>query len=228
MFPLVRARSDKFLIKKNQSMRVLIFGASGYTGKQLVKQALAMGHDVTAFVRDAAKLDIVHDRLEVIVGNVRYYRSVENAIKGQDAVISALGVSQTLHNDPIVIEGIKNIVEAMERLNVPRLIYLSFIAVGNGRKDAGFMIKHLISRIVRKEIEDHEKKERLISDSLLRWTIIHPPKLTNNGKKGIYRTGEAIKAKSILPMISRADVADFMLRQLTDDRFMYKATRVMY
>jgi putative NADH-flavin reductase len=209
-------------------MKVLIFGASGNTGRQLVQQALKEGHNVTAFVRNPAKLEITHPNLEVIVGNVSDYRSVEKAIRGQHAVISALGVSKTLQSDPVVVEGIKNIINAMERLDVQRFIYLSFLAVGEGRKDAGFVIKHIISKIVRKEINDHEKKEVLVNNSLLKWTIVRPPKLTNNGKKGMYRAGETIKAKSILPMMSRADVADFMLKQLTDDSFAYKATRVMY
>jgi putative NADH-flavin reductase len=209
-------------------MKVLIFGASGNTGRLLVQQALEEGHDVTAFVRNTSKLQIVHPNLEVITGNVGDYRSVENAISGHDAVISALGVSKTLQNDQVVIDGIRNIVAAMERLNVQRFIYLSFLAVGEGRRDAGFMIKHIISKIVHNEIDDHEKKEQLINNSLLKWTIVRPPKLTNNAKKGSYRVGEAIKARSIFPMMSRADVADFMLKQLTDDSFLYKATRVMY
>jgi putative NADH-flavin reductase len=209
-------------------MNILIFGASGNTGQELVRQALAAGHNVTAFVRTPDKLVITHEKLKLIRGNVKDYSTVENAIKNQEAVLSTLGVSKQLKSDPIVIEGIKNILKAMEQMDVRRFIYLSFLAVGNGRNDSGFMIKNIISRIVHNEIADHEEKERLINSSPLEFTIVRPPKLSNGQKKSLYRSGETIKAKSILPTMSRADVADFMLKQLTDKTFLRKAARIMY
>ena len=116
----------------------------------------------------------------------------------------------------------------MEQLNVKRLIYLSFIAVGPGRNEAGFLINHLISRIVHNEIEDHEEKEQIIKSSNLEWTIIHPPKLTNGAKKSNYRNGETIKSKSFPATLSRADLCDFMLRQLDDKTYLRKSARIMY
>lgn len=209
-------------------MNILIFGASGKTGQELVRQALAESHTVTAFVRHPEKLKVTHEKLSIIQGDVKDYIAVENAIRNHDAVISALGVSKPLKRDPIVIEGVSNIIRAMEQTKVKRLIYLSFLAVNEGRQDAGFIIKHIISRIVHNEIVDHEEKEQLIHASPLAWTIVRPPKLTNSVKKGLYRSGENIKPKSILPTISRADVADFMLKQLTDTTFLCRAARVMY
>jgi len=209
-------------------MNILIFGASGNTGQELVKQALTDGHNVTAFVRTPGKLTISHEKLKVIQGNVKDYSAVENAIKNKEAVLSTLGVSKQLKSDPIVIEGVKNILKAMEQVNVKRFVYLSFLAVGDGRKDAGFVLKNIVSRIVHNEIKDHEEKERLISSSSSEFTIVRPPKLTNGLKKGQYRSGESIKAKSILPTMSRADVADFMLKQLTDKTFLRKVARIMY
>ncbi len=209
-------------------MNIIIFGASGNTGQALVRQALAESHTVTAFVRHPEKLKVTHEKLTIIQGDVKDYAVVENAIKNQDAVLSALGVSKPLQRDPVVIEGISNIIKAMERTHVKRLIYLSFLAVNQGREEAGFVIKHIISRIVRNEIADHEEKEQMILGSPLAWTIVRPPKLTNRAGKGLYRSGETIKPKSILPTLSRADVADFMLKQLTDTTFLRRAVRVMY
>jgi putative NADH-flavin reductase len=209
-------------------MNTLIFGASGQTGQVLVAQALSEGHNVTAFVRTPGKLTVTHERLKLIHGDVKDYIAVENALRNQNAVLSALGVSVKLKKDPVVVEGIKNIIQAMERLNVKRLIYLSFLAVGQGRKDAGVVIKNIVSRIVRNEIEDHAEKEHLITTSNLDWTIVSPPKLTNDKKKGAYRSGETIKPKSILPTMSRADVADFMIKQITDYTYLRKKARVMY
>jgi putative NADH-flavin reductase len=209
-------------------MRIIIFGASGATGQEVVKQALRDDHFVTAFVRNPSKLSLQHNNLAIVQGDVKDYTVVEKAIEGQDAVLSALGVSTPLHKDPVVVEGIKSILQAMEKLPVKRFIYLSFLAVGQGRKDAGFLIKHIISRVVHHEIEDHQEKEGFIKASHLDWTIIHPPKLTNGVKKGIYRTGESIQPGSFFPTLSRADLADFMIKQLNDNRFLRKTVRIMY
>jgi putative NADH-flavin reductase len=208
-------------------LNILIFGASGKTGKELVTQALNEGHDVTAFVRTPGKLKQSHEKLTIIEGNVGDYPTVENAIKMQDVVLSALGVASPLKKDQIVVSGIRNIIRAMEGAGVTRFIYLSFLGVDGGR-DAGFMIKHIISRIVHNEIEDHEEKEGLISSSSLAYTIVRPPKLTEGLKKGVYRSGEAIKSTSILPTMSRKDVADFMMKQISDNTYLRKAVRIMY
>ena len=113
-------------------------------------------------------------------------------------------------------------------MNVKRFIYLSFLAVGDSRNNAGFLLKNIVSKIVHNEIEDHEEKESAVRSSSLEWTIVKPPKLTNGKHKGVYRSGENIKAGSILPTMSRADVADFMLSQLTDRTFIRKAVSIMY
>jgi putative NADH-flavin reductase len=208
-------------------MNLLIFGASGATGHELVKQSLAQGHVVTAFVRNLAKLAIKHERLKVLQGDVKDYFSVERAVKGQDAVCSALGVSKPLKKDPAVVDGVKNIIGAMVDNKVKRLVYLSTNAVGDSRRDAGFLIRHVIARIVHNEIIDHEQKEKLILSSSLDWTIVRAPALTKGPLTGVYRSGEAIKASALLPMMSRADVADFMLRQLTQDTFIRKTPRIL-
>ena len=222
-----RLQPNLGFLYKRSDMKILIFGASGATGKELVNQALTYGHSVTAFVRDPSKLNIKNNTLRVFQGDVKDYMAVENAIKGHDAVISALGVSKPLKKDPVVIEGVRNILLAMEKLNVARFVYLSFLAVGPGRKDAGFLIRNVISRIVHNEIEDHQEKEAIIKASKLEWTIIHPPKLTNGLKKGRYSIGEHIKAKSFFPTLSRADLADFMIKQLNDSSFSRKTVRIM-
>ncbi|MBL7697031.1 MAG: SDR family oxidoreductase [Chitinophagaceae bacterium] len=208
-------------------MNILIFGASGKTGKELVAQALGDGHTVTAFVRTPEKLTEHHEKLTIIQGDVGDYAAVERTIRNQDVVLSALGVSRPLKKDPVVVQGVSNIIKAMEKMNVKRFIYLSFLGV-DGAVDAGFMIRNIISRIVRNEIEDHEEKERLITSSSLAFTIVRPPKLTNGSKRGSCRSGEAIKSTSILPSMSRKDVAHFMLKQISDDAFLHKAVRIMY
>ena len=209
-------------------MNILIFGASGATGDELVRQALPQGHIVTAFVRDPAKLTVRHDNLKVVQGNVKDYVSVERAVKGHGAVLSALGASSPFRYDQDVVDGIANIVKAMEQLHVKRFIYQSFVGVKESRNDFGFFFRHIAPRILRTEIAGHEAREHIVSQSKLDWTIVRPPTLTNGKHKAVYRSGEDLKSKSFIVKFSRADVADFMLKQLTDTTFVRKAPRVMY
>ena len=209
-------------------MNILIFGASGAAGKELVKQALEQGHFVTAFVRNPSKLKITNNNLKVLHGFIDDRLAVENAIKGQRAVLSALGASSPFKFDQLVVDGISNIVEGMQKSGVKRFIYLSFIGVHESRKDAPFFIRHVASKILKTEIAGHEAKENIIKQSHLDWTIVRPPGLTNGLKKGIYRQGEDLKSSAFMATISRADVADFMLSQINDRSFIRKAARIMY
>ncbi len=208
-------------------MNVLIFGASGATGKHLVKQALDQQHHVTAFVRNLAKLEIKHDNLKPVQGDVIDYNAVDNAIRGHDAVISALGADSPFKYDQVVVEGMANIIKAMEANNVERLIYLSTAGVKESRKDAGFAIRYIAPKVLRTEIAGHEAREKMIRQSHLKWTIIHAPTLTNGVQKKQYQSGENLKAISFLITLSRADVADFMLKQLTDNSYLCKTVRLM-
>ena len=209
-------------------MNILIFGASGATGHELVKQALQQEHIVTAFVRNPEKLKITHSNLKLVQGDVINYLSVENAIKDQGVVLSALGASSPFKFDQSVVDGINNIITAMEKSDVRRFIYLSFIGVQESRKDAPFFIRHIASKILKTEIAGHEAKENIIKQSQLAWTIVRPPVLTKGRRKGNYCSGEELKSSAFMASISRADVADFMLKQINDNSFLHKAARIMY
>ena len=186
-------------------MRLLIFGASGKTGLQLTRQALDKNYIVTAFVRNPLLFPIQHNNLHIIKGNVADYKPVFQAIRNQDAVISALGAKSPFKNDGILIKGIENIVNAMERDAIKRLVYLSFLGVKENRKELGFVVNYLIPVFLKKVIQDHEAKESIIINSNLDWTIIRPPRLTDGKQTGNFRHGEHILPKSFLMKISRAD-----------------------
>jgi putative NADH-flavin reductase len=208
-------------------MNLVIFGASGGTGRQLVQQAFARGHRVTAFVRDPARLPLYHPDLTIIRGDVRDAGAVGRAVAGHEAVLVALGAPSPLRRYPALTEGLRHIVAAMERAGVSRLVYLSFIGVRDSRRLGGFFVEHIASRLLRNSIADHEENEALVRRSRLDWTIVHPPKLTNGRLTGTYRDGEAITARSPFPSISRADVAEFMLGALTNPTYRRKAVAVM-
>ncbi|MFN8224144.1 MAG: SDR family oxidoreductase [Gaiellales bacterium] len=204
-------------------MRILVVGASGRTGRALVEQALERGHEVTALVRDASRLELTHPRLSVRVGSLADRVALEDAVRGQEAVVSALGVGRPLRPDPAVVDGVRALVEAMRRVGVGRLVYLSFVGVRESRSQAGPLIRHVLSRLVRHEVADHEEKEAIIRGSDRLWTIVRPPKLTSGRRRGGVWAGEAIRSGWLLPRVSRADVASFMLDQLTDTTFQRKA-----
>ena len=209
-------------------MRVLVFGASGKTGREVVRQALARGFQITAFVRDSARLPLAHANLRLVTGEITDPKGVARAVEGHTGVISTLGVGTPLRHDPAVIDGVRMIARASEHASVERLVYMSFIGVGDSRDAAGFLLKPLATTVLRQEVADHETKEAAVADSFVDWTIVRVPKLTNGRLTAAYRVGERIRARSPLPMISRADVADFLLRQLTDAAFIRKTVRILH
>ena len=208
-------------------MKILIFGASGATGYHLVSQALSRGYLVSAFVRDPARLKTRHGNIEFLQGNVANYSAVEAAMKNQDAVLSALGASSPLKRDFALIKGIENIVAAMEAQKVKRLIYQSFLGVKENRADFGFLMNGIFPVLLRNPIIDHELKEQIIQKTDLDWTIVRCPKLTDGPSKLNYSHGVRITSDSILPLISRADVAHFMINEIDDRKYVRMKPRVI-
>lgn len=210
-------------------MRVLVLGATGATGRHLLDQALVQGHQVTALARNPAKLHRRSPELTVVQGDVTDPLAVERAVRSQDAVLCALGASTPLKHDPALVVGIGNLVAAMERLHVRRLVYLSFLGVHHGRGQLSPLGKYLVAPLLLGKVAtDHERKEAIIQQSTLEWVIVRPPRLTNGRRTGIYRSGEDIQATLVVPRVSRADLAEFMLGQLNGDTYLRKTPAVMY
>jgi putative NADH-flavin reductase len=209
-------------------MNILVFGASGATGHELVKQALLQGHDVTAFARNPQRLKIKHGNLTVIQGSLGDYKLIAHLVSGQDAVLSALGASSMFRFDQSVVDGVETIVRAMMVKGVERFIYLSFAGVKESRDQVGFIIRNVAPAFLSTEIEGHEVKEKIIRESQLKWTLVRPPTLTNGKHRKQFRRGEGISTNGFAVTISRKDVADFMLQQLTDTEFIRKAPLILY
>jgi len=251
-------------------MKLLIFGATGGTGRALVEQALEQGHSVTAFARDPAKITAKHERLKVAQGNIFDRHAVDAAVAGQEAVLCALGnrfnwlalvlaivVSQIIvrtiampHSlrllidiglpvltlllvvarvPPVVSQGTKNIVCAMEREGVKLFICESSLGVGDSKGQLGpFYNFFLLPVLLRNVFADKEIQEKVIEASTLDWVIVRPAVLTNGPRTGTYKTGFGVEDKAIRGSISRADVADFMLKQLKDPTYRRKTPGVSY
>jgi putative NADH-flavin reductase len=209
-------------------MKIVIFGATGGTGRQLVQEALDAGHEVTAFAREPAKLDdIRHANLRLVQGDVLDRAAVESAVAGHDAVLCAIGAGAgrtTLRE-----EGTAAIVRAMQKTGVRRLICQSSIGVGDSRANLGFLTAYVIAPIfLRHAFADHERQEAVVRDSGLDWTIVRPPHLNDGPRTGVYRHGFPVNDTTIQSKISRADVADFMLTQLKDDTYVHQTPGVSY
>ena len=210
-------------------MKILIIGATGGTGKELVKQALERNFDVTAFVRNPDKLKIKNDRLKVLQGNVLNPESLYSAVTGQDAVLCALGHKRWFYPNNILSQGTKNIIEAVEKNNVRRFICVTALGIGNSFGTLGlYYTLFTIPFILPFYFWDKGRQEKIIRSSSLDWTIVRPGMLTNGTKKGKYKHGEKVGNFLWSVKISRADTADFMLNQITDNSYLRKAVGVCW
>jgi len=209
--------------------RVLIVGASGGTGRQLVTQALERGHVVTVLVRNPLKLPIEHPQLQIIQGDVLDYASVDAAVRGQDVVISALGHKRFFYPTRILSEGTRNLLRAMENHGVPRLICETSLGIGDSVGHMGlYFTLFVIPVILPFYFWDKTRQERLIAASKLEWVIVRPGMLTNGEKRNVYRHGRNIGNFLWTVRISRADVADFMLNQTANDMYLRTAAGVCW
>ncbi len=203
-------------------MNILIIGATGGTGRALIEQSLALGHAVTALVRKP-KLKLTHERLSVIQGDVLDPNAVNAAVRGKDAVLSALGHKKWFIKTTILSEGTRNIIRAMEHHGVRRFVCETSLGIGDTKGRMGLYYTLFVEPVILYfYFRDKERQEDLIKKSMLDWVIVRPGRLTDGKKRGIYRHSLDWRSWILTPSISRSDVAEFMLRQLTDDTYLRK------
>lgn len=208
-------------------MRILIFGSTGGVGRELVGQALNQGHIVTAFARPSAKLDINDRSLEIVQGDVMDLPAVQRAIPGHDAVLAALG-SPPVRNTKVRSEGTRHIIRAMETAGTRRLVSVSTLGVGDSWQLLPRKYKVAFRSLLRNVLAAHRQQELYLAQSALDWTIVRPGAYVEGGHTGQYRYGFASTDQTIRAEISRADVADFMLKQLADDTYIRCTPGVSY
>jgi putative NADH-flavin reductase len=207
-------------------MKLLVFGATGGTGQALVTQALAQGHTVTAFVRRPEAVTTQHANLGIVQGNILDAAAVAAAVAGHDVVLSALGTRGD--DKPVLPDGTRNILAALELADIRRSLWVSSFGVGDSIAQMGWIARTLIVNLfLKKAIAEKEIQERYIRESSGDWIIARPGGLTDGPLTGTYRvTGPGDKVGR--PAISRADVADFLLKNLTDTRYVHRAVGLTY
>jgi putative NADH-flavin reductase len=205
-------------------MKVLVIGAAGKSGEALVNEALAAGHEVTAFVRGTSHYK--KENVRVVAGNVLDATAVDVAVAGQDAVIDALGGKTPWKVTTMETSAAHNIVDAMQRNGVRRLLKISVVGAGESVKNAGFFNEHVLMRtFLRGLLVDKAGMEAEIQSSNLNWTLVRPPMLTDREKTGIARVLTAEGGEKA-HKIGRADLAAFMVQQLESGRYLRQAVTV--
>lgn len=208
-------------------MRITVFGATGNVGRLLVEQALAEGYDVIAYARNPSKLTVQNDRLTIVEGELSDEVIIERAITGVDAVISVMGPSGKSQGTPIT-QGMKHIVTAMQKHGVRRLIALSTASSSDPNDKPGIKLKTMI-RLVKTMTPDAYADivswSDVIRASNLDWTLARVLLLDGKPRTGRVKTGYPGRDK-LGTRVSRADLADFMLKQVKDTRYIRQASIV--
>lgn len=200
-------------------MKIIIFGATGTVGIEIVKKALKNGDEVTAFVRNPEKMqNINHHNFKIFKGNVLNVNDVENALQDQEAVLCALGDGKV---GKIRASGTKNIIDAMNKTGLKRLICQTTLGMGESYGNLNFIWKHIMFGILlKKAFQDHQIQEKHILNSRLDYTIIRPSALTDSEITNQYKIGFDGKFKKLTLKIARTEVADFMLQQLKTNEYL--------
>lgn len=204
--------------------RVLIVGASGRTGTELVDQALERGYHVTAMVREPSRLARDHPRLEIAVADVLDAGAVRRAVSGHDGVLIALGHGKFLGPTRILSTGTRNILESMRQSGVRRLVCETSLGIGDSAFRMGlYYTLFVIPVILPFYYWDKTRQERFIAKSGLEWVIVRPAVLTTGKRTGRIRHGFRVGSFVLTRRIARSDVAHFMLDQLETDEYLETA-----
>lgn len=204
--------------------KIIVFGSTGKTGLEIVKNLLSEGHEVTAFVRDPSRLEINSENLKITTGDIFDREAVSGAVQNQDAVVVALGTGQSLGKSEIRSAGTANVIKAMMNKGIKRLLVISAMGVGESWNDLSLINRLFFATLLKNSRRDHEAQEQHIKATRLDWTIIRPSGLTDDPVTGIYGFGSSIRSGN--SRIARADVAHLLHRILDDSSYFRKAITI--
>ncbi len=204
-------------------MKVLVIGAGGRTGKAVVERAASAGHQVTAFVHEADEFDIAD--VKVIVGDATDSGAIEEAVRGQDAVLDTVGGTTPYKETTLETSVAKAVIAAMTRHGVRRLVATSMLGVGGSKANASFYERLLVATVLRGADRDKEAMEAAIEDAPLEWVILRPAILTDDPATGNVRVFSE-DSGAMAHNIPRADLAALMVDQLSTDDHLHKAVTV--
>ena len=204
-------------------MNVLVIGAAGRTGKAVVAQAVAAGHQVTAFVHQAG--DSAAPNVRVIVGDATDSAAVAAAVAGQDAVLDTIGGKTPYKSTTLEANVAHTVIAAMRQHGVRRLVVISMLGEGDSTANAPFYGPLLMATFLRGDSKDKAAMEAAVTGSDLDWVILRPPFLTDDPAPGPLRVFEAATGETA-HQTTRADLAAFMVAQLTSDTYLHQAVSI--
>ena len=196
-------------------MKILVIGATGPTGRELVAQGMALGHQITAAVRKPESADLPPGT-NVVRADVTDAASLAAAVAGQDAVVSSLGTKAFRKPTTLFSQGTTNLLAAMKQFGVRRLVCITGIGAGDSKGHGGFLYDRIIQPLLLEEIyQDKDRQETIVRQSGLDWTLVRPGRLTNGPQTGRFRELSDLDGITV-GKISRSDVAGFILAPLED------------
>ena len=214
-------------VKSNKS-KILIAGATGGTGRLIVDKAIARGYEVTALVRSLDKGKGLQGA-KLIVGDARDEASLRAALKGQDAVISALGTPASPFREVTLLSSAtRALVNAMKAEHVARLVCITGIGAGDSAGHGGFLFDNLIfPLLLRKVYRDKDRQEAIVRESGLDWVLVRPSVLNDKPERD---TTRALTDLSGFHggTISRGDVAGFVVDQTRTDTWLHRAPLITW
>ena len=211
-------------------MKVIIFGATGFSGQGILAEALKQGHEVTILVRDASKIPIKHQNLTILEGNVLDPQTVASVLHHQEAVIHCLGVGGKGDGKPttFISDATKVIIDEMQKQQIKRLIAMSNVGAGNSIAFQPWFFTKIIlpyfMKWLKVIIEDKNRMEPIIMNSNLDWTIVRCPNIVDKPAKG--RCNATLDGKGLKLSITLSDLSKFMVYQLKQTAFIKQAPSV--
>lgn len=208
----------------------MVFGASGGTGLQVTKQLIEKGYDVTVALRNPSAFSLQDNNLTVCKGDVMLPDSFAEALKNKNVVISCLGNGSSLKPTTIYSEGMQNIISAMKKADIKRLICISAGALYTNQEMGvfiRFLTKAVLQKILKNIYSDMRLMESMVEKSNLEWTIVRPPMLKNKPLKGNYRI--AVHSHIKRPFsIARADLAHYMVSCIANSETFKAKVEIAY
>ena len=206
-------------------MKLIVFGATGSVGIQIVKQALEQGHSVTAFTRSPEKLaGVSQQNLYIFKGDILNLQDVDNAIENHDCVLCSIGDGKI---GKVRAIGTQNIIEAMKKANIKKLICQTTLGLRDSYGNLNFIWKHIMfGFLLKKSFQDHQLQEQYLFSCNLNYIIIRPSAFTEGAITNNYKFGFDGNYKNLSLKISRADVADFMIQQVISNQYFKKAVSI--
>ncbi len=212
---MVEQKSDCINCNGNEKGKTLVIGGTRGIGLEFVITAAANGFPVRLLARNSLKFNYAHKKLEVVNGNLLDDKSLQTALIDIENVVLTVGINPTFKNVTLFSEGTKLLIGEMENAGVKNLFCVTGVGAGDTKGLGGFLYNKIILKTLLKSMyEDKDRQEEIIKNSSLNWVLVRPGFLTNGKLTEKYKVLKEYNLKTKVSMISRADVADFLLKTL--------------